>query len=139
MDVERVVEVYQNLSKDNLSQLTALYDEHVIFEDPAHRLEGADTLLAYFKTLYTRVEHCAFIISASQQIGDQGFLTWTMSLAHPKLKSGQLISVQGVSQLKFSKGRIIYQRDYFDLGQLLYENLPVLGSLVRGIKKRFGQ
>jgi ketosteroid isomerase-like protein len=139
MDMERVVEVYQNLSKEDLSPLAEIYDEHVIFEDPAHRLEGAAALTRYFQNLYANVEHCAFVISDRQQLGDQGFLTWTMSLIHPKLNRGQTISVQGASHIKFAKDRIIYQRDYFDLGEMLYEGVPILGSVVRGIKKRLGQ
>ncbi|HCW90926.1 MAG TPA: transcriptional regulator, partial [Marinobacter sp.] len=30
--------------------------------------------------------------------------------------------------------RIGYHRDYFDAGQLLYENVPVLGRMIRWIR-----
>ncbi|MEL7287824.1 MAG: nuclear transport factor 2 family protein, partial [Pseudomonadota bacterium] len=64
---------------------------------------------------------------------------WTMDLQHPKLQKGAPISVNGVSHLKFRDGQVIYHRDYFDLGEMLYENLPLLGSVVRTIKQRLGQ
>jgi len=31
---------------------------------------------------------------------------------------------------------VTYHRDYFDLGALIYERVPVLGGLIRGIKGR---
>jgi hypothetical protein len=32
--------------------------------------------------------------------------------------------------------KVLYQRDYYDAGEMLYEHLPVLGWAVRGVKKR---
>jgi hypothetical protein len=34
--------------------------------------------------------------------------------------------------------KIIRQRDYYDAGQMIYEHLPLLGWVVRGIKRRVG-
>ena len=35
------------------------------------------------------------------------------------------------------EGTITHQRDYFDLGQLLYEQMPILGFIVRAVRKKF--
>jgi hypothetical protein len=44
-----------------------------------------------------------------------------------------------MSYLQFDKaGKVRYHRDYFDLGAMLYEHLPLLGSLVKTIKRRLG-
>jgi hypothetical protein len=32
--------------------------------------------------------------------------------------------------------RIYYPRDYFDLGAFVYENVPMLGSIIKRIKQR---
>ena len=77
-------------------------------------------------------------IKEQQQVNDNGFLTWTMTLEHPKLQKGKTICVNGVSHLKFRDGQVIYHRDYFDLGEMLYENLPLLGSVIKAIKQRLG-
>jgi len=34
---------------------------------------------------------------------------------------------------------VIYHRDYFDMGAFVYENIPVLGSVVRYTKKRLSK
>ncbi|HDY7901818.1 TPA: nuclear transport factor 2 family protein, partial [Vibrio vulnificus] len=54
-------------------------------------------------------------------------------------KKGACVEVKGVSHLKFEAGKVIYHRDYFDLGEMLYENLPLLGGIIRAIKQRLGQ
>jgi limonene-1,2-epoxide hydrolase len=139
MDIDQVSQTYQKLSKDNLHLLEHIYHQDVVFEDSAHRFEGWPALSAYFDTLYTNVIKCDFTILHQQQVDDTGFLTWTMELQHPKLNKGEVVLVNGVSQLHFADQKIIYHRDYFDLGEMLYENIPLLGLIIRNIKQRLGQ
>ena len=58
-----------------------------------------------------------------------------MNYAHPKLAGGKDIVVDGATDLMFEE-KIIYHRDYIDMGQMLYEQIPVLGSIIRYIKKK---
>ncbi|BAC94097.1 putative transcriptional regulator [Vibrio vulnificus YJ016] len=139
MDAMKVGNVYRALNKDNLHLLADVYHRNVVFEDAAHRLEGWQALELYFTNLYENVVDCCFDIHEQYQIDNVGFLTWTMTLQHPKLKKGACVEVKGVSHLKFEAGKVIYHRDYFDLGEMLYENLPLLGGIIRAIKQRLGQ
>jgi hypothetical protein len=139
MYVEGVSQVYQQLTKSNLHLLADVYHSDVVFEDAAHRLEGWDELENYFDALYTNVKRCDFTILEQQQSGESGFLTWKMALEHPKLSKGEVVYVNGVTHLKFAQGRVIYHRDYFDLGEMLYEHLPLLGSIIKTIKSRLGK
>lgn len=139
MDVQSVGKFYQQLSKSNLHLLSQVYHNDVIFEDAAHRIEGFEALQQYFETLYENVRRCEFEIYECQQNGDSGFLTWKMCLEHPKLSKGSAIYVNGVSHLRFHQEQVIYQRDYFDMGEMIYENVPLLGGIVRAIKQRLGQ
>ena len=58
---------------------------------------------------------------------------------HPSLRAGDTIRVEGASYLRTHNGKIYYHRDYFDMGAMLYEHLPLLGRIVQRIKKRLGQ
>ena len=58
-----------------------------------------------------------------------------MSFTHPKLAGGKAIIVDGATDLRFDE-KITYHRDYIDMGQMLYEHIPVLGSAIRYIKKQ---
>lgn len=51
---------------------------------------------------------------------------------------GKTVEVEGISHLRILDGRVRYHRDYFDAGQLLYENLPVVGGVIRWVKEQAG-
>ncbi|MCZ4371026.1 nuclear transport factor 2 family protein [Vibrio diazotrophicus] len=139
MDIQVIAQFYQQLNKDNLHLLPEVYHKHVVFEDAAHRIEGLEALQSYFANLYENVERCEFSIAEQHQSNDNGFITWTMHLQHPKLSGGNPIDVNGMSHLKFADGKVISHRDYFDLGEMLYEHIPLLGGIIRSIKRRLGQ
>ena len=62
-----------------------------------------------------------------------------MTFSHPRLAAGQPVRVEGAPRLEFDDAdKVCLHRDYFDLGAMLYEQLPLLGALVRTIKGRLG-
>jgi hypothetical protein len=135
MDANTVVMIYSQLNKGNLALLNELYHPDVIFEDPAHRIVGRARLTHYFESLYQQVIQCQFQFDKIIEQNESAFLTWKMHLTHPKLNRGQLIVVSGASYIEFVDNAVIYHRDYFDLGEMLYEQIPLLGSLINLIKR----
>lgn len=136
--LERFLDTYQQLNRDNLELLDEIYSPDVHFSDPAHSLNGLSALRDYFAELYANVEQVTFDFSEPHVGGDQVSVQWVMRLRHPRLNRGAEVEVPGVSCLHFvDDGRVDQHRDYFDLGLLLYEQLPLLGPLVRAVKRRF--
>lgn len=136
--LERFVETYQGLNKDNLNTLRALYSADIEFVDNLHHLHGFDALLHYFERQYSNLTHCQFHILDIRQSQESAWVTWEMDFAHPQLNSGQVIRVDGASHLRLNE-TIYYHRDYFDMGAVLYEHLPVMGKIVCWIKNRAAQ
>lgn len=133
--VDDFIQLYQALNKDNLHLLGQVYDDSISFTDPMHQIKGLESLTQYFAKLYKNVKHIHFEIKEVQQDANQAALFWQMEYSHPKLNKGELIRVDGMSQLKFND-KIYFHRDYFDLGQMLYEHLPCMGGLIRLLKDR---
>ena len=133
--IERFVSVYQKLNKDNLELLNEIYSDDIRFSDPLHKIAGLNALTDYFKTLYQNVESIDFVIHQVIRDESTAALKWTMNLVHPKLNAGNGISVEGVSLLTFD-GKINQHQDYFDLGAMLYEQLPIVGGLIGFIKSK---
>ena len=46
------------------------------------------------------------------------------------------IAVDGCSHLQWRGDRVVFHRDYYDLGQLLYDNIPLLGRVTGWLKRR---
>lgn len=133
--VARFVGLFNQLNATNLERLAELYSEQAEFIDPLHHLAGLAAISDYFAALYANVDECSFELQGhSGQPGDE-VIFWRMGLRHRRLGGGRLILVEGCSHLKYGQ-RIDYHRDYFDLGAMLYEQLPLVGTVIRAIKKR---
>lgn len=128
---------FNQLDKTRLDLLDTLYHPDIRFTDPAHTVDGLPALKQYFASMYDNVRFVRFTFDTRMQSGDQAFVTWTMEMSHPRLAKGRPVTVNGCSHLVFaSDGRVIRHRDYFDLGAMIYEHLPLLGGLITTIKKR---
>ena len=136
---KRVMSAYQSFSRDNLDDVDLLYTTDVYFEDPSHAMQGKEALLDHFAKMFTNLEDCSFKFHQTISNSTDIFMSWTMFVNHPKLKSGETIRVEGASYLKTRNGKIYYQRDYFDMGAMVYEHLPLIGRILNNVKQRLGQ
>lgn len=130
------VDNYQKLSTDNLDLLDLIYHQDITFIDPIHQLSGFDNLKAYFIGLYQNLSACEFIIDDVIYSDDKAAIYWTMIYKHSKLNSGNAVTVFGNSHIKGLEDKVIYHRDYLDAGAMLYEQIPLLGKVVKFIKRK---
>lgn len=134
--IERFQALFQAMAGGRVAGLEVVYHPDVVFVDPFTRVQGLDALTHYFEGAYQNVIRCDFAFGATIA-DDRGFCQpWTMSLRHRRLRKGELIQVDGISQLTVDAGLVRLHRDYFDAGQLLYENVPLLGSVVRWLRRQ---
>lgn len=56
------------------------------------------------------------------------------ALRAPKAREG-LISVRGVSHLQIAN-KVTFHEDFYDMGAMIYEQLPVIGGLTRWLRNR---
>lgn len=137
--VEKFTQFYQQLEPKDVCQLNQLYDENVVFIDPVAKHTGLAALQDYFDRLLKHTDSCRFDIKCVSDTQPRVFVSWQMLFIHPRLNSGKQVTVNGVTELEFKLDKVVFHRDYYDLGEMLYENIPVLGALVRLLKKRLGQ
>ncbi|MGM0450230.1 MAG: nuclear transport factor 2 family protein [Pseudomonadota bacterium] len=131
---------FQTLFNDTPPDISTLMDEcyhsRVLFRDPLVERRGQEALAEYLRSAYQNVNRCEFDFGEPAANSQCVLLPWRMTLEHPKLAHGSPIMVEGVSLLQGEDDSIIFHRDYYDAGQLLYENIPVLGRLIRWIRSR---
>ncbi|MBQ4846820.1 nuclear transport factor 2 family protein [Pseudoalteromonas sp. MMG005] len=134
--LDRFIGMYDVLRIDNLAVLADVYHRDITFVDPLHQVEGLADLTQYFAHLYTNVSAIHFEIEDKVAIDNYGFVYWQMRYIHPRLNSGCDIAVNGHSKLMFKEEKVIHHRDYFDVGELLYRHLPVLGSVIKMVDRK---
>lgn len=118
----------------DLSRLRDLYDEEIVFKDPVHEIRGLVELEDYFTSMCSDLSDCRFEY-LDELIGeDAAYVKWVMHFKHPKL-GNRLISVRGVSHLKIGD-KIEFHEDFYDMGAMLYEQLPLLGNVTRWLRLR---
>ncbi|MCH1600683.1 MAG: nuclear transport factor 2 family protein [Pseudomonadales bacterium] len=136
---ERVKEAYQAFGSENIADVESLYTTDIYFEDPSHAIQGKPSLMRYFANQFKNLDKCSFKFHSTIANETDIFMTWTMFVNHSKLRGGETIRVEGTSYLRTRNGKIYYHRDYFDMGAMLYEHLPLIGRIIQRIKQRLGQ
>jgi hypothetical protein len=114
--------------------LQATYTEDVKFVDPVKTINSLDELTKYFENLYKRVNKCHFILNNYLPNSHSHSLEWVMHLQHQKISKNQEIHLSGASFIQFDGERVCYHRDYYDLGALVYEHIPILGSVIKKVR-----
>ena len=134
---EKVEYTFNKLNKDTLHLVDEFYHKDIEFHDPVGAMKGSDKVKAYYKNMYQNAQTVKFDFSNFVESEDMIVGIWKMTLVTDKLNGGEPIVVDGNSVIRFKDGKAIYHRDYFDMGAFIYENIPVLGFLVKKIKERF--
>ncbi len=133
---ERFKFFYQDYGENSLNLLKSIYSEDIQFKDPVHEIKGINQLSSYFKKGKQNLLSCKFEFVHEQITDHNAYITWNMHFKHKKIQSGRAVSIRGMSHIRFDDGKITLHEDSFDLGSMIYENLPVVGKLVKAIKKK---
>ncbi len=135
--VSRFKRLYTKMDAENIPKdlIHGVYSQDLHFEDSFHQLRGLESFYDYCQSLYQNLTSIKFYFHEDLQELDQALLTWTLVYKHRLLNRGREIRVDGASHIRY-RDKIFFHKDYFDGGQLMYEQIPLLGSLVKTVKKR---
>ena len=129
-----VINFFNHIAVDSVHRLADLYTDDAYFKDPFNEVCGIDKITPIFTHMFTQVDAPRFVVTSSVLQDDQAFLTWDF-LFRMKRFSTEEQCIRGATQLRFAAdGRVAFHRDYWDAAEELYEKLPVLGALMRGLK-----
>ena len=132
--VHRLMDVYNRLDSEHLHLLDEIYSADVLFEDPAQRIYGLSALRERMGELYRNVRSCRFTYNTRVEAQGTAMLEWTMHLRHVRFHPDRELNLPGATLLHFDEGGVYLHRDFYDLGALIYERVPLLGRLIRRIK-----
>lgn len=134
-DLAHFIQVFESLAEDKVETLTELYTEDAFFKDPFNEVNGHAGMLGVFRHMYKRVEGAKFVVTDRLLQDDNAFIVWNFQFG---LKGWQICQhIHGSSHIKFAHdGKVYYHRDYWDAATELYEKIPVLGVMMRLLKKQ---
>ena len=139
---KNILRDYANFLEDLKFEDLALLDQHlsndVQFRDPFNDCVGIDGFRDVLSDMFLhiaspkfRVKECMFC--EKKRIG---FLLWTLT-GKSKVVNRKELSIEGVSRVTFDlTGKVNAHFDYWDTATGLYEKLPILGFLLKKIRKK---
>ena len=135
--VERIEAFFTALTPADVARIGEFYTADVTFKDPFNEVRGLPEVQRIFTHMYEALDNPRFVITGRVVDGAQCFLVWEFRFAFRNFHKGVEQVVRGGSHLQLAPdGRIASHRDYWDAAEELYEKLPLVGGLMRWLKRR---
>jgi hypothetical protein len=141
LDAESIKELwsktYNTEGKPDWSHILPYYDEEIYFRDSIQELKGMEEFKAMTERLTDRSNDLTMNVVRTAQHDKDIFIEWEMTIKFKKNPSSVLF---GSSRVTLNEeGRIVEQRDYYDLWGDIFDNIPrVRKPYRRFMKRKFG-
>ncbi len=132
--VRRYVAFFEQLQPAMLDQLDRYFAPGAHFRDPFNNVTGRAAICGIFRHMFRTTEAAGFRVDDWMCAGNAASICWQF---HCRIR-GREVSFPGMSFVRFNnKGLVEEHIDYWDPAAGIYEQLPLLGVLLRGLRRRF--
>jgi len=124
---------YESLTPETLARIGDHYAGNAWFKDPFNEASGREAIRRVFAHMFETLREPRFRVT--DRIADENgaMLVWEFRFGAGRRQ----YLVRGASHLRFdARGKVTYHRDYWDTGEELYAKVPLLGALMRGLRRR---
>lgn len=134
---DRIAALFENFTAQDVRRLQDWYTPDAWFKDPFHEVQGLEEVQRIYAHMFEALDDPRFLVTSRIVQGHECFLAWEFRYAMRRWQPGRRQLVRGASHLKLAPdGRIAWHRDYWDAAEEVYEKLPVLGGLMRWLRRR---
>jgi hypothetical protein len=139
--VEQLKDLWTNIytldGRPDWSHILPYYDEGILFRDSVQELRGKAEFTAMTERLIERSGSLAMEVRNAARDGNLIFLEWVMTLSFKKYPKS---SIFGATRITLNEaGKIVEQRDYYDLWGDIFDNIPRFGPAYRKfMRRKFG-
>ena len=133
--LQQLVQFFETLTPQTTARVADLYSADAFFKDPFNEVTGTAEIQRLLTHMFAQVDHARFVVTSQVLQDDQAFITWDFLFRMKRFSNAQQC-IRGATHLRFdTERRVCLHRDYWDAAEELYEKLPVLGSLMRFLKR----
>jgi hypothetical protein len=127
---------FETLSPGSVGEIGRVYAPDAYFKDPFNEVRGLPAIERIFRHMFEQVSEPRFVIHDAVIQDEQGFVTWDFRFRMRRFSRDEQV-IRGASHLRFdAAGLVVFHRDYWDAAEELYEKLPLLGGLMRFLRRR---
>ncbi len=133
MPLDALVAFFETLDEARLGRLSEFYTADAWFQDPFNAVRGAADIEGIFRHMFVQVDAPRFVVTERIVDARGAVLVWDFHF----IAGGTARRIHGASHLRFdADGRVNYHRDYLDAAGGLYARLPLVGPLMRWLRRR---
>jgi len=134
--VDSLVAFFESIRPESIADFQRYYSEDAFFKDPFNEVRGVSAIQRIFTHMFSQVLEPRFRITERVVSGSAAMLVWEFHYCIAIFGREQKQMIRGASHLKFDvEGKVFWHRDYWDAAEELYARLPVVGLLMRGLRK----
>lgn len=133
----RLRDFYETLTPESLAEIGRCYADDAWFKDPFNEVTGVAAIAAIFGAMFTQVDAPRFVVREAILEGSRACLVWDFQFRFRGRGPGATECIRGASWVEFDpEGRVLRHRDYWDAAEELYQKLPVIGALMRWLRRQ---
>ena len=134
--VEQLMLQYDQLLPSTIDQLLQCYSTQAVFKDPFQEVTGHAQIKHIFLKMFAQLSNPQFKVHECLMGQNQVAFLWDFTFAMRRWNTTPQ-SFSGVSWLTFDEQfLVIKHHDYWDPAAGIYEHLPIIGPIMRGLKSR---
>ena len=136
MTQEKISQFFENLHEGtSVDAFKVIYADTVVFKDPFNEVKGVEAVHKIFAHMYENLDNPRFVITEYFGTSDTAYVKWDFIFAFKGEKKET--SFEGVSRLEMNADdRVISHTDFWDAAEHMYEKMPLLGSVLRFVKRK---
>jgi ketosteroid isomerase-like protein len=136
VDIERLIAFYRDLTPETVGHFPQFYSDDAYFKDPFNEVRGVAAIQRIFTHMFQQVEAPRFVVTERVADAHGAMLVWEFRCRVQRWGRGETQVMRGATHLKFdADGKVNYHRDYWDAAEELYMKLPIIGSLMRFLRR----
>lgn len=124
---------FETLTPASLRDIDKVYAQTASFRDPFNQVAGVKLIQQIYQHMFEQLVEPRFVITAKVVEAASAFMTWQFLFT----LRGKDYAIEGGTHFVLDeRGLIALHRDYWDAAQELYEKIPVLGAVLRLLRKK---
>jgi steroid delta-isomerase len=125
---------HAEMTADSIDAVVALCADAVVFHDPFNDTRGKAGLRHIFADMFQSTKDPRTEVLTLCGEGPLWFIKWRFRAGLPVIGE---VDVVGLTELTLDEtGLVTSHVDYWDAGPVIYGRLPVVGGIVRAVRKR---
>jgi hypothetical protein len=125
-------------SEQTPARAEKLYASNLHFSDSLMLTSNRSDVVTHFQGLVDGGTQVEVDVLQTLVEGPDVYLVWSMQSQFTPIRKPVISDSIGITHLRFDQmGQVVMHQDFWDTGQGFYQHVPGLGSVIKGVNKRF--